>query len=175
MAGGRSMKDEFLLSAMTFLNWLWDTSVYLYGEAGKRCSRGWSAFSKDEEVWHIFESGAAYPCEAAEGDAPQWVYNVTRNHLICTAEGLVDPAALRHCEYIGGGIKRGEEELYDMTDFLTGVRIHGAQQPPIRVLLWAWAAWTGRREVGWVASQREPYSVVVMDSNADETTHVMGA
>jgi hypothetical protein len=179
MAGGRSMKDEFLLSAMTFLNWLWDTSVYMYNEAGRRCGRGWAAFSKDEEVWHIFENGAAYPYEVAEGDQPQWVYNVTRNHLISSAGGgaPADPAAiveaanvLRPCEFIGGGIRRGEAELYDMTDFLSSVRINvvAGQQPSIRVLVWAWAAWTGRREVGWVASQRETYSVVLMDANADE-------
>ena len=179
MAGGRSMKDEFLLSAMTFLNWLWDASVYMYNEAGRRCGRGWAAFSKDEEVWHIFENGAAYPCETAEGDQPHWVYNITRNHLISGAGGgaPADPAgiegapnALRSCGYIGGGIKRGEAELYDMTDFLSSVRVHATagQEVPVRVLVWAWAAWTGRREVGWVASQREPYSVVLMDTNADE-------
>ncbi len=172
---GRSVKDEFLLGAMTFLNWLWDTSVYLYEEAGKRCGRGWAAFMKEEEVWHIFENGAAYPCEAAEADQPQWIYNVTRNHLILSEDGPFDPAALHHCQYIGGSIKRGDEEIYDMTDFLTAVRVHGTEQPSVKVLVWAWAAWTGRKEVGWVASQRAPYNVVLMDTNADESTYEVTA
>ena len=171
---GRTVKDEFLLGAMTFLNWLWDTSVYLYSETGKRCGRGWAAFVKEEEIWHIFENGAAYPFETAEGDQPQWIYNATRNQLINNCGGLMDPAAFRHCEYIGGGIKRGPTEIYDITDFLTAVRIHGCgstEQPPVRVLLWAWAAWTGRKEVGWLASQREAYSVVLMNQEADEVVH----
>lgn len=171
----RSLKSEFLLGAMTFLNWSWDTSVYLYNESVKRCGRGWTAFTKDEDIWHFFENGAAYPYEAAEADQPTWIYNVSRNHLISTAGGLVDPAAFRHCEYIGGSIKRGETELYDITDFLTAVRIHGRQQPPVRVLLWAWAAWTGRKEVGWLASQREAYSVVLMNQEADEVVHDVAA
>ncbi len=174
MSGGSSIKSEFLLGAMTLLNWLWDTTAYIYSEASSRLGRSWSAFIKEEDVWHIFESGVAYPCEVADGDQPQWIYNATRNHLIWSEGGLVDPAALRHCQYIGGGIERAEEEIYDMTDFLTAVRIHGTAQPPVKVLLWAWAAWTGRKAVGWVASQRVPYNVVLMDSDAEQSVHFIG-
>ena len=155
-----------LISSLTYFNWLCD----VWFDFRKRLGRAWSAYGAQEGVWHIYDkSGLTFACPAdfVYADQPQYIFNSESNHLIDTTAGLVDINRLVVSDYIGGSLYYDSRIQDDLTDFISSVRIFGAQ-PSARVLVWAWAVKTGRDKLGWLASRREPFEVRLMDRNADD-------
>ena len=157
---------SMLISSLSYFNWIHD----LWFNFTRRLGKAWAAYSSEEGVWHIYDNGNytyACPSDYVLGDRPQYIFNLENNHLIDTRAGLVNPALLQPCEYIGGSLYYDGESQDDMTDFISNLRIFGAQ-PSVRVLVWAWAVSTGRDRLGWLASRREPFEARLMDRNADD-------
>lgn len=161
-----SWYSGIVISSLTYFNWFYD----LWFSFRRRLSKAYAAYAADEGIWHIYDRGGltfACPSDFVYGDHPQYIFNAETNHLIDTRAGVVDNTRLRLSNYIGGSLYYDGASQEDMTEFISALRIFG-EQPPARVLVWAWALATGREKLGWLASRREPFEVRMMDTNADD-------
>jgi hypothetical protein len=159
--------SSILISSLSYFNWIYD----LWFGFTHRLGKAWSAFGAQDGIWHISTTGnkaIAYPADIMTGDRPEWIFNTESNHLIDTRAGLVGDDGFHHSEYIGGSLYENNVECHDITDFISSVRVFGAQ-PPIQVLVWAWAVKTGRDCLGWLGARRnEAFEARMLNREADE-------
>ena len=155
--------SSILISSLSYFNWIYD----LWFDFSRRLGKAWVAYGVEEGVWHIYNRGDltfACPADFVYADQPQYIFNTETNHLFDTRAGLV---GAQPSDYIGGSLYYNGSSQEDLTDFISTMRIHG-EQPPVRVLVWAWAVATGREKLGWLVSRQEPFEVRLMDRNADD-------
>ena len=156
-----------IISSLSYYNWIYD----LWYNFTHRLGKAWSAYSAEENIWHINHignKGYAYPADITSNDRPDWIFNAQTNHLIDTRARLVDIDGFHHSEFIGGSLYENEVECHDMTDFISSVRVFG-EQPPIQILVCAWGAKTGSDCLGWLMARRnESFEARMMNREADE-------
>lgn len=158
--------SSILISSLTYFNWFYD----LWFSFTRRLSKAYAAYTSKEGIWHIYDRAGltfACPSDFVYGDNPQYIFNMESNHLINTSAGLMDPTLLQPSDYIGGSLYYDGSSQEDLTDFISNLRIFG-EQPPVRILVWAWAVATGREKLGWLASRQEPFEVRLIDRNAED-------
>jgi hypothetical protein len=160
---------NILISSLSYFNWISD----LWFDFTNRLYKAWYAYGAQDGIWHINtiqNKGYAYPSDIMTDDRPEWVFNADTNDLIDTSAGPVEGNGF-HSEFIGGSIYQNGIECHDITEFISTVRVFGSQ-PPIQVLVWAWAAKTGSDCLGWVSARRnEIFEARMMNREADEVIY----
>jgi hypothetical protein len=160
---------SILISSLSYFNWISD----LWFDFTNRLCKAWSAYSAKDGIWHINtieNKGYAYPSDIMTDGRPEWIYNAETHHLIHTSVGHVEGNGF-HSEFIGGSLYQNGIECHEITDFISSVRVFGSQ-PPIQVLVWAWAAKTGSDCLGWVAARRnELFEARMLNREADEVIY----
>jgi hypothetical protein len=160
---------SILISSLSYFNWIYD----LWFDFTHRLGKAWSAYAAQDGIWHINNignKGYIYPAHIMTDDRPEWIFNAETNHLINTSVGLVEGNGL-HSEFIGGSLYENNVEIHDITDFISSLRVFGSQ-PPIQVLVWAYAAKTGSGCLGWVAARRnQPFEARMLNREADEVIY----
>jgi hypothetical protein len=158
--------SSILISSLSYFNWIYD----LWFGFTHRVGKAWSAYGSQDGIWYINQIGnkaIAYPADLMTGDRPEWIFNAETNYLIDTRVRLVEGNGLQS-EFIGGSLYENNVEIHDITDFISSVRIFGTQ-PPIQVLVYAWAVKTGRDSLGWLMARRnESFEARMMNREADE-------
>lgn len=158
---------NILISSLSYYNWIYD----LWFSFTHRLGKAWSAYGAEEGIWHINHIGNkayAYPADMMAGDRPKWIFNAEHNYLIDTTVGQVDVNDYHRSAFIGGSLYQNNIEYYDMTDFISSVRIFGSQ-PPIQIIIWAWAIKTSKECVGWLEARRdEVCEARMLNREADE-------